>query len=76
MPDQTLRPADPDDLLQSLSFALRYDGRRRSRHADTLAADIVAKHLLDHLMRSGYVVMQRPPAPAHSIPPGPRYRTD
>jgi hypothetical protein len=40
-PDQ-LSPADPDDLRQALAFALTFEGRKRFRHADELAARITA----------------------------------
>jgi len=30
------------------------------------AAEIVAKRLVEHLQRSGYVIMRRPPAPGAS----------
>jgi hypothetical protein len=63
MPDDPakLRPVDLDDLRQSLEFALSFDGRKRFRHADGLAARITADHLVKHLQRSGYVVMRGPP---------------
>ena len=56
-----LRPVDPDDLRQTLEFALSFDGRKRFRHADGLAAQITADHLVKHLERAGYVIMRGPP---------------
>jgi hypothetical protein len=37
-----LSPADPDDVCRALAFALTFDGRKRFRHADELAAKITA----------------------------------
>jgi hypothetical protein len=34
MPDDKLTPADPSDLAQSISFALRFDGRKRFHRGD------------------------------------------
>jgi hypothetical protein len=61
MPDDKLRPADPGDLAAALAFALRYAGRKRVHNADEIMAEIVAKRLVEHLQRSGFVVMKRPP---------------
>jgi hypothetical protein len=65
MPDEPhpLRPATPDEVAETLSFALLYDGRRRVHHADNTMARITAERLLRHLERSGFVVMKKPPAP-------------
>ena len=62
----TLSLASHEDLVQSLSFALRYDGRRRVHHADEAMARITAERLVQHLERSGYVLMRRPEAAAPS----------
>ena len=72
MPDTPLRPATPDEIAITLSFALRYEGRRRVRHADDMMARITAERLVQHLEASGFVVMKRPPAAApntSSMPP-------
>lgn len=71
MPDapENLRPADADDVKQSLAFALRFNGRKRFHSADDYMAQIVAEHLLAHLERSGFVIMKRPPAAPYSWPP-------
>ena len=61
-----LRPASHEEIEQSLSFALRYDGRKRVRHADDAMARITAERLVQHLERSGYVLMKRPDAAALS----------
>lgn len=64
MPDDPakLRPVDPDDLRQSLAYALRFNGRRkRFREGDDLMAEITADHIAKHLERCGYVIMREPP---------------
>ncbi len=62
----TLLPATDDELKDSLSFGLRFAGRRRLHTADDLMARIAAEHLVQHLQRSGYVVMKKRPAEAPS----------
>jgi hypothetical protein len=69
MSDQDLTPADDDDVLFSLSFALQHDGRKRFSHADEFKARLVAKHLLEHLKLSNYVIMKGPARKGHSTPP-------
>jgi hypothetical protein len=59
-----LRPATPDEIADSLAFALRYEGRKRVHHADDAMARIAADRLVRHLERSGFVVMKKPAAPA------------
>lgn len=68
MPDDPaqLRLATPDEIADTLSFALRFDGRKRVYRVDEMTAGIVARRLIDHLERSGFVVMKTPPAPLHS----------
>jgi hypothetical protein len=58
-PSEPLRPADPDDVIDALSYALRYDGRSRVRHADIIMARIVADRMVRQLAVRGYVVMKR-----------------
>jgi hypothetical protein len=60
MPDDPLRPADPDDLRQALAFALSFDGRKRWRQADDQMARITADHLVRYLEMADFVVMRRP----------------
>ncbi|WP_428489554.1 hypothetical protein [Rhodopila sp.] len=66
-----LRLASADEIAETLSFALRYDGRKRVHHADDAMARITADRLVRHLERSGFVLMKRPPgaAPTTSIMP-------
>jgi len=52
MPDTpNLRPATRDEITQSLSFALRFNGRKRVHTADELVAQITAERLVEHLER-------------------------
>ena len=61
-----LRPATTSELQESLSFALRYEGRRRVHHADDVMARITAERLVRHLEQSGFVLMKRPSRDAPS----------
>jgi hypothetical protein len=60
-PPDPLTPADPRDLADALAFALRFQGRRRVHNADEIMSEIVAKRLVEHLLRAGFVVMKRAP---------------
>jgi hypothetical protein len=71
-----LSPVDPDDLRQTLAFALTFDGRKRFRHADELAARITADHLARHIERCGFVVMRGAPRAGHSTSAGRRVGQD
>ena len=57
----TLCRATAEDVVDALAFALRFQGRKRVHNADELMSAIVAKRLVEHLERSGFVVMKRPP---------------
>jgi hypothetical protein len=74
-PDERARlmPADSDDLRQTLSHALLYDGRKRNHRAESLDAAIVADHLAQALERGNYVVMRKPVSHGN-IEYGPRIR--
>ena len=62
MPDAPhLRLATPHEIAETLSFALRYEGRKRVHHADDMMARITADRLMQHLEGSGLVVMKLPP---------------
>jgi hypothetical protein len=61
-----LTDADAADLIQSLSFALRYDGRKRTQTGDEFMARITAERLVEHLQKSGYVVKKKAPGRTHS----------
>ena len=59
-----LRPATPDEIAQSLAFALRYNGRKRVHDADDIMARITAVRLVEHLQQSGFVLMKSHPGAA------------
>jgi hypothetical protein len=56
-----LRPATADEIADALSFALRYQGRKRVHRADDAMARITAERLVQHLEASGFVLMKGPP---------------
>jgi len=56
---RTLHPATAAELEDTLSFALRYAGRRRVHTADDVMARVTAERLVQHLERSGYVHVMR-----------------
>jgi hypothetical protein len=65
MPDTPhLRPATSDEIADALSFALRFQGRKRVHQADDMMARITAERLIQHLEASGFVVMKGQHAPA------------
>ena len=53
--------ATPEETAYAIAFALRYSGRKRVHDSAEMMATIVAKRLVEHLQRSGFVVMKRPP---------------
>lgn len=57
-----LHPATAAELQETLSFALRFEGRKRVHQADDAMAHIAAERLVRHLERSGYVLMRRRPS--------------
>jgi len=61
-----LREASVEEIVESLAFALRYEGRKRVNHADETMARITADRLVRHLAESGFVLMRRPGAAAVS----------
>jgi len=60
-PFAILRRVDQADAAGALACALRFSGGKRVRNADEIMAEIVAKRLVEHLGRAGFVVMKRPP---------------
>jgi len=54
--------------MQSLSLAIRFNRRKRVHDADEAMARITAVLLVEHLERSGYVVMHKPPLGQHGVP--------
>ena len=66
MPEQPSASATDDELIESLAFALRYEGRKRVHHADDIMARITAERLVRHLRGSGLSVVKDPDARAPS----------
>jgi hypothetical protein len=58
---ENLTPATSEEIADAIAFALRYSGRKRVHDSSEMMAAIVAKRLAQHLERSGFVVMKRPP---------------
>jgi len=55
------KPASHEDVAEALAFALRYSGRKRVHDSAEIMAAIVAKRLVEHLDRCGFVLMKKPP---------------
>ena len=73
MPDDKLKPADPDDLARDIAFALRFEGRKRKRDADDSMASIAADRIVRHLERA-YVILKKPPiGGTATLDPPPRW---
>jgi hypothetical protein len=68
MPDDAnkLTPADPRDLAEAVTFALRFEGRKRKHDAAEYMAAIAAERVVRHLERAGFVVMRKPLLGGHS----------
>ncbi len=61
-----LDDADIADLVAALSYALRFDARGKPRKGGwDHAADLAAEWLAEHLKRSNFVVLKRPPGAPH-----------
>ncbi len=60
--DEDLSPATQEEVISTLSFALRFAGRKRTHKHDGFMARVAAEHLADHLARSRFVVSKRPPS--------------
>ena len=58
---ESLSPATSEEIADAIAFALRYSGRKQVHDSSEMMAAIVAKRLAQHLERSGFVVMKRPP---------------
>jgi hypothetical protein len=58
--------AAPEDVANSLAYALRFDERGRPRRAGLeMQSHLAAEALVRHLLRSNFVVLRRRPPPAH-----------
>jgi hypothetical protein len=66
-PAADLAVATPDELIEALSYALRYDARGKPRPlGGQMVASLAAERLAEHLAMAGFVLMRRRPAPPHS----------
>jgi hypothetical protein len=68
MTTEPLAPASAEDIADALAFALRYSGRKRVHDSAEIMATIVARRLVEHLDRCGFVILRKPPIPG-SAPP-------
>jgi hypothetical protein len=68
--DEKLSPAEPQDLAESIAFALLFSSRKRVHDSDKYMAAIVADRVVRHLERAGFVVMKRPPIGGGGDNPG------
>jgi hypothetical protein len=59
--------ATPDEIAETLSFALRREGRKRGHHVDDMMAQITEGRLVRHLERGGFVVIKTPSAAAPTM---------
>ncbi|WP_431301682.1 hypothetical protein [Sediminicoccus sp. BL-A-41-H5] len=67
MKEPDLTPADPADLAETIAYALTFNlvGKPLGmRTRDDPAA--VARGVVQHLARCGFVVLKKPPREAHS----------
>jgi hypothetical protein len=68
--DPPLTQASPADLEQALAHALQYDGRKPFKPSGEMMAKITAAHLVECLVRAGFVLMQKPPGQGQAYCPG------
>lgn len=64
-----LTPANPDEVIDRIAFALRHRRTgKASRDYEQAMAGGAASHVLEMLRLSGFVVMRRAALQAHSAP--------
>jgi hypothetical protein len=71
MPDdlEPLTPASIEEVTFSLLYALQFDERGKPRGVKVKANEqLTAEWLMRHLLRSGYVILRKPPLRAHTTP--------
>jgi len=67
IPTDDLSPASGKEIAESLAYAMRYDARGKPVSGGwELAAKVAADRLVEHLGRSGFVVLKRRPRGPHS----------
>ncbi len=69
MPDHpdNLVPAERYELLFDLKMALTRTKKFNKQDRADLIASMAAEHVLEHLERSRYVIMQRAPEPRNGV---------
>jgi hypothetical protein len=75
MPDEPFPPvpiadlaaATPEEIVEAISYALRYDERGKPRKGGwDFAAGLAAERLVEHLRRSGFILFRTKPGRPHS----------
>jgi hypothetical protein len=56
--DDNPNSPNPENLANARAFALRFQRRERIHIADEIMAETVARRLVEHLERAGFVVMK------------------
>ena len=65
-PPDELIPASAEEIATALAHALRFDARGKARRGGgDLAASLAAERLVEHLQRSGFVLMRNRGARPH-----------
>jgi hypothetical protein len=54
-------------VAEAAAIALRFNGRKHEHGADEIMANITAERLIEHLERSGYVLMCKPGLAPHNV---------
>jgi hypothetical protein len=66
--EKNLAPATTDDIMNTLMFGLRFDGKKRLHYGDEFMARLMAQHLIKHMELAGFVLMKKPPVTGHDNP--------
>lgn len=63
-----MKAATPKELIEALSRALRYNGKKHVHHAGPIMARDTAERLVKHVSECGFVVLRKGEAAAPSAP--------
>ncbi|MGK7870780.1 hypothetical protein [Falsiroseomonas sp. E2-1-a20] len=67
---RALRPVTPEEVADTLAYAMRFNERGKARRTGhEYASKLAAEQLVQQMLASGYVILRRPPAP-HGSGPG------
>jgi hypothetical protein len=59
-----LRPVTPEEVADTLAYAMRFNERGKARRTGyEYTAQVAADQLVQQMLRSGYVILRRPVAP-------------